>query len=124
MNIEIGKQYNNWLVLSVGSKGKYTCQCICGTKRDVTKDNLGRVLGCGCVRKPYAKSTPSPTKTKKPNTVPLGRLSPSKPPREHGQESPLGKPPTAAQIKKCQARRKIEYLLEQRELNKMHGEIA
>ncbi|OUL59227.1 hypothetical protein [Pseudoalteromonas ulvae] len=55
-NIIIGGQYNNLTVVAVtdrkASNGQlfYTCRCTCGSVRDVQKSNIGKVIGCGCVR--------------------------------------------------------------------------
>ena len=62
--LSTGEQFNNWTVLSFAGTNKkheqlYNCQCICGTIRQVRKDNLGKVTGCGCVR-----NTPKKYKTK------------------------------------------------------------
>lgn len=59
MEIIIGNSYNNWTVIAESTQHKekhYECVCICGTKRDVKKGNLGVVKGCGCQRKAYVKS--------------------------------------------------------------------
>jgi len=51
MNIEIGKSYNNWTVIAQAqTAGKFECKCKCGTRREITKGNLGKVKGCGCDR--------------------------------------------------------------------------
>jgi len=56
MQIIIGEKYNNFTVIEeLNSKGAntapyYLCQCICGVKKEVRKDNLGKVKGCGCTR--------------------------------------------------------------------------
>lgn len=65
-----GDQFNNWTVLSASGRTKkheqlYKCQCICGTIREVRKDNLGKVLGCGCTRRTYKKRTNNPATPKK-----------------------------------------------------------
>jgi len=125
MNVEIGKKYKNWLVLSEASEQgnhKYLCRCICGEQRFVTKYNLGVVLGCGCVRKEY-ESTGKYSGTKKPKAkilkVIAGKSSTIKPPE------PLPKSHMSTDVDKrnMNARAKIELIKEQRELEKYYGEI-
>jgi hypothetical protein len=57
MEISIGQSFNNFTVIAAATKKKYhlffLCKCICGETRNVRKDNLGKVKGCGCVMKPY-----------------------------------------------------------------------
>lgn len=63
-NIIIGAQYNNLTVVAMterkASNGQrfYTCRCICGNVRDVQKSNIGKVLGCGCVRQAATSHKP------------------------------------------------------------------
>lgn len=62
MKIEVGKKYNNFLVLAkvgrMSGKGQryYLCECVCGNQKEVRSDNLGKVKGCGCQRKAYQTS--------------------------------------------------------------------
>ncbi len=71
IQITAGDVFNNWTVLSEEACGQYfLCRCICGTERSVKKGNLGKVTGCGCVRKSYqASNTPRKVK-KQPAKVP------------------------------------------------------
>lgn len=60
-----GDQFNNWTVLEFAGRNKkneqlYSCQCICGTIREVRRDNLGKVMGCGCVRRTYKERAANP----------------------------------------------------------------
>ena len=54
-----GKKFNNFTVLKLSTNQpnksyKYwDCVCICGNTRSVRQSNLGKVKGCGCVRKEY-----------------------------------------------------------------------
>lgn len=50
----IGKKFNNWIVLSNGNKsGYWTCQCVCGTIKDVRLDTLenNTSTNCGCIKR-------------------------------------------------------------------------
>lgn len=50
----IGKKFSNWTVLSDGSRsGYWTCQCGCGTVREVRHDTLTRnqSTNCGCIKR-------------------------------------------------------------------------
>lgn len=57
--IEIGAVYNNLTVISLSNRKSsngsllYFCQCVCGNHKDVRKDYLGKVKGCGCIRSSY-----------------------------------------------------------------------
>lgn len=68
--INIGAKFNNFTVIAVLAKRDgngefmYQCKCICGAERDVRKSNLGKVLGCGCVRATYKPRTTKPSKSK------------------------------------------------------------
>lgn len=126
ITIEVGQQYNNWLVLEPAIKGKVKCRCICGTERLVTKGNLGRVLGCGCVRKPYTKSQQPKPKKVQTNRVQLSRLTSAKKTAKANQstDQPKVLTPTPAQQKQAQTRDKIFDILQEREFEKMYGELA
>ena len=58
LNISIGDKYGKWTVLHMGEKKEYTrsifytCQCECGTIRDVRASALfhGMSSSCGCVK--------------------------------------------------------------------------
>jgi hypothetical protein len=69
--ISIGSTHNNFTVLSIltkkASNGQpyYQCKCVCGTRREVRKDNLGKVKGCGCIRSTYKSRTITKSKNKK-----------------------------------------------------------
>ncbi|MDO6426207.1 hypothetical protein Q4489_04245 [Thalassotalea sp. 1_MG-2023] len=61
-----GDQFNNWTVLSFSGRNEkceqhYKCQCICGTIREVRRSNLGKVMGCGCVRRTYKERKANPS---------------------------------------------------------------
>lgn len=52
-----GKKFNNLTILSLSKKtgsrneAYYNCVCICNKKKVVRKNNLGRIIGCGCERR-------------------------------------------------------------------------
>ncbi|GLX85071.1 hypothetical protein tloyanaT_13230 [Thalassotalea loyana] len=62
--MKAGDVFNNFTVLgevarpSSNGLAYFRCKCVCGTIREVRKDNLGKVKGCGCQRKVYKKRMP------------------------------------------------------------------
>jgi len=61
MEIILNQQYNNFTpIKQLDKKGSnslvyFLCRCVCGVEKEVRKDNLGKVIGCGCTRKTYRK---------------------------------------------------------------------
>lgn len=52
--VPVGKKFGSWTVDSDGSKsGYWTCQCICGTIKEVRHDGLqaGHTTNCGCIKR-------------------------------------------------------------------------
>lgn len=62
MEIILNQQYNNFTpIKQLNSKGTngapyFLCRCVCGVEKEVRKDNLGKVMGCGCTRKTYRQN--------------------------------------------------------------------
>lgn len=58
-DIAIGKQFGYWTVIGKdpvqSKKGKWYCQCVCGTKRNIASIQLarGNSQSCGCRRQQY-----------------------------------------------------------------------
>jgi hypothetical protein len=49
----IGKQFKNFTVLEIAAKDArnrtyFLCKCVCGSERQIRKDNLGKIRDCGC----------------------------------------------------------------------------
>lgn len=115
IQITAGDVFNNWTVLSEEACGQYfLCRCICGTERSVKKGNLGRVLGCGCVRKPYKKRNATPKTKNKPITVSIAK-----------QTSPKKDAPQAVPYSERQksAREKLEERLDDYRLERELSEL-
>lgn len=103
-----GDEFNNWTVLATAGRTKtheqlYKCQCICGTVRNVRKSNLGKVMGCGCVRRTYKERTANPKppqKIKTQNATTKQNVG-----RPLGRQKPTPKPtqPTSEQATKCRS---------------------
>lgn len=58
LKINIGDVFNNLTVIAEstrtsGGHEMYMCRCVCGVEKLIRKNNLGVVIGCGCVRKKY-----------------------------------------------------------------------
>ncbi len=81
--IAIGSTHNNFTVLALlnkkASNGQpyYQCQCVCGTKREVRKDNLGKVKGCGCIRSVYKPRAIKRVKTKPKTSAAIRQITTS-----------------------------------------------
>ena len=77
--INIGSAYNNFTVISLSDKKAgngqplYICRCICGEKREVRKDNLGTVKGCGCIRSTYRPRMLAAKQSKKTKPVKVSK---------------------------------------------------
>ena len=115
--ISAGDVFNNWTVLSQESPNEngeqyFLCLCICGTQRPVRKGNLGKVTGCGCVRKSY-KASNTPRKVKS---------QPAKVPKQKSALLKKSAPPAYIERTKS-PREKLEDRLDQHRLERELNEL-
>ena len=54
LEVPVGKKFGSWTVVSDGTKSSYwSCQCICGSKKEVRNDTLksSQSTNCGCIKR-------------------------------------------------------------------------
>ena len=112
--INNGDKFNNWTVIEPATTALFfKCICICGTQREVRKDNLGNVKGCGCHR-----ATPKTykTRTKKTKVIKVQSVRTEKQPQQFINQT---SEPEQNTVYIKNTRQQIEDRLEKQKLEKL-----
>ncbi|MFC4699349.1 hypothetical protein ACFO4O_04145 [Glaciecola siphonariae] len=102
-----GKRFNNWTIIKLTENYKALCRCVCGKEKEVFRTDLGKTIGCGCMRKKEFEQKQN------------GTTSPAKSVQTVKVEMPVQQQPVKPKVRvsedakrQAEARRKTEKLKE------------